>query len=49
MLEEDSKFLLEEVLPKLNDDNNLKYKYYFVHEVKGSTITLIPFDSVTTL
>lgn len=49
LLEEDSKFLLEEVLPKLNDVNNLKYKYYFVHEVKGSTITLIPFDSVTTL
>jgi len=49
LLEEDSKFLLEEVLSKLNDDNNLKYKYYFVHEVKGNTITLIPFDSVTTL
>ena len=47
---EDKKYLLEEVLPKLNDNNkDLKYKYYFVHEVTGNTTTLIPFDNVTTL
>lgn len=47
--EEDKKYLLEEVLPKLNDKNNLTYKYYYVYEINGTTTTLIPFDNVTTL
>ena len=49
LLEEDSKYLLEQVLPKLDDDGDIKYKYYYVYEVKGNTTTLIPIDGVTTL
>lgn len=41
--------LLNDILPKLNDDNNLQYKYYYVYDVKGENVTLIPFDNVTTL
>jgi hypothetical protein len=40
---------LEKVLPKLNDEEGLNYKYYFVEKVKGKSAILIPFNDVNTL
>lgn len=46
--QQDKDELLNEILPKLNDDN-VKYKYYFVNEVHGNSAFLIPFKDVTEL
>lgn len=44
LTETHKKQLLEEVIPNITNATN---KYYFVDSVKGSYVTLIPFDNVT--